>query len=132
MVTDHKPLVGAARKQEKTFSRLNEKLQMYDCDIIYRKAEQNKGPDFLSRNAPRIEAVSGWLSEQVKHLPLRDLAKFPKTGKVEQETSEFVHHYGNKSFIKSDTMWYFAPAPRNTASRWSRWLGHRNTRCTMS
>ena len=34
----------AAMKQEKTFSRLNEKLQMYDCDIIYRKAEQNKGP----------------------------------------------------------------------------------------
>ena len=114
VVTDHKPLVGAAVKQEKTFSRLNEKLQMYDCEVVYRKAEQNKGPDFLSRNASSVEAVSGWLGEQTKHEPLQDLANFISSGTVAEDKAEFIRHYGPKSFIKDDTLWYFAPVPRNS------------------
>ena len=109
VITDHKPLVGAAVKQEKTFSRLNEELQMYDCKVLYRK-----GPDFLSHNASSVKAVSGWLREQTKHEPLRNLANFLSSGSVAEDKAEFIRHYGPKSFIKDDTLWYFVPVPKNS------------------
>ena len=121
VLTDHKPLVGAADKNAKTFSRLNEKLQMYDCDIIYRRGGQNQGPDYLSRNAApapaAVEALTssgGWLHEQRRHKPLADLEAYLVDKKLDEETKEFVLFYAAKSFIKNDTLWLLARPPPNS------------------
>ena len=50
LVTDHKPLEKLGTLHQKTLNRLQEQMNKYNFVILYRKGEDNEGPDALSRN----------------------------------------------------------------------------------
>ena len=110
VITDHKPLIGAAEKQAKTFSRLAEKLQDYEVEIEYRKGSQNQGPDYLSRHPAEVAAMEPWLTEQRKHPPLAALADFLVDKKTPPaDLAQFVLTVAPHSFIEGGTLWYCKP-----------------------
>ena len=56
--TDHRPVVEMSRLHQKTLSRLQEQMNKYTFICLYRKGEDNAGPDALSRNpVDVVEAI---------------------------------------------------------------------------
>ena len=48
--TDHKPIPKMAKAHKKTFNRLHQLMNEYNCEIVYRAGKDNAVADALSRN----------------------------------------------------------------------------------
>ena len=49
--TDHKPIPKMAKVHKKTFNRLHQLMNEYNCEVVYRSGKENAVADALSRNA---------------------------------------------------------------------------------
>ena len=108
LYTDHKPLTSLGKVHTRTLNRLQEIMNQYDFEIIYKKGVEMPA-DYLSRHA--IDSVS-WdtthIIEQQKADPfLSALRKFVlnqelPTGTREQALIKFL---GTDCFLENDVLW---------------------------
>ena len=74
--TDHRPLADHSTKHQKTISNLQDKMNEYDIEVIYREAAKNGAADCLSRNAleekVQVAAISSPTSASVVDAQKRD------------------------------------------------------------
>ena len=108
LFTDHKPLEKLGKVHTRTLNRLQEAMNSYDFEIVYKKGSEMPA-DFLSRHA--INAIS-WESTHIKDEQNRDpfitaLKQFllnrelPKDPKCQQ----LVRHFSPNCFIEDDLLW---------------------------
>ena len=108
LFTDHKPLEKLGKVHTRTLNRLQEIMNQYDFEIIYKKGSEMPA-DYLSRHA--IDSIS-WESDHIRQEQDRDpflsaLKKFLlnqelPTGPREQALIKFL---GTDCFVENDVIW---------------------------
>ena len=108
LFTDHKPLEKLGKVHTRTLNRLQEVMNTYDFEIIYKKGSEMPA-DFLSRHA--INAIS-WESTALKDEQDRDpLIKALKQFLLHRELpadpkhQQLVRHFSQNCFIEDEMVW---------------------------
>ena len=108
LFTDHKPLEKLGKVHTRTLNRLQEAMNEFDFEIVYKKGSEMPA-DFLSRNV--VDAISwdsGELQAEQQTDPLirslkdyllnRQLPKDPQCERV-------IRLYANDCFVENDLVW---------------------------
>jgi hypothetical protein len=108
LFTDHKPLEKLGKVHTKTLNRLQQMMNLFSFEIIYKKGEEMPA-DFLSRNA--VDAISSDLNnfaqeqnkdEILKHIRLYLLNRvLPDNNKIAQ----LVHKTAQDCFVLNGVVW---------------------------
>ncbi len=108
LFTDHKPLEKLGKVHSKTLNRLQQMMNLFSFEIIYKKGEEMPA-DFLSRNA--VDAISNDLQsfaqEQnkddiLKHIRLYLLNRvLPDNNKIDQ----LVYKMAHDCFVLNGVVW---------------------------
>ena len=108
LFTDHKPLEKLGKVHTKTLNRLQQMMNLFSFEIIYKKGEEMPA-DFLSRNA--VDAISSDLQsfaqEQNKDEILRHLRLYllnrvlPENNKIAQ----LVYKMPQDCFVLNGVVW---------------------------
>ena len=108
LFTDHKPLEKLGKVHTRTLNRLQEAMNTYDFEIIYKKGSEMPA-DFLSRNV--IDAIS-WDHQQLQQEQDRDpLIKALKGYLLnrelpaDQKCQNVVRNFANDCFVENDIVW---------------------------
>ena len=108
LFTDHKPLEKLGKVHTRTLNRLQEAMNNFDFEIIYKKGSEMPA-DFLSRNV--IDSVS-WDNLQLQHEQQNDpLIKALKAYLLnrelpdDQKCQNLVKHFANDCFVENDIVW---------------------------
>ncbi len=108
LYTDHKPLEKLGKVHTRTFNRLQEIMNTYDFEIMYKKGSEMPA-DFLSRNAVNtINLNNSDLAEkQQKDTFLAMLRNFllHKVLPTDENTARLIYHLSTDVFIENDVMW---------------------------
>ena len=71
--TDHKPIPKMAKAHKKTFNRLHQLMNEYNCEIVYRAGKDNAVADALSRNTiAAMEQNYKQSPDNIRHLQAQD------------------------------------------------------------
>ncbi len=108
LITDHRPLEKLGKVHTKTLNRLQEVMNTYDFDIIYKKGSEMPA-DYLSRNL--INAIS-WDSSTLQQAQNADpLLKALKSFLLNKELPHdakcqlLIKLFANDCFIEDDIIW---------------------------
>ncbi len=108
LVTDHRPLEKLGKVHTKTLNRLQEIMNAYDFDIIYKKGSEMLA-DYLSRNI--VNAIS-WDSTELAQAQNADpLLKALKIFLLHKELpadakcQSLIKIFANDCFIENDIIW---------------------------
>ena len=108
LYTDHKPLEKLGKVHTRTLNRLQEIMNSYDFEIVYKKGSEMPA-DYLSRHA--LDSVS-WdtshLIEQQKADPVIELVrKFIMNRQLPENANEqrIVKFLGPDCFMENDVVW---------------------------
>ena len=108
LFTDHKPLEKLGKVHTKTLNRLQETMNQFDFEIIYKKGSEMPA-DFLSRNI--VDSISLSNEELIKQ---QDLDPFIKTIKafllnrqlpVSPEQQQAVKRLAMECFVEDELVW---------------------------
>ena len=71
--TDHKPIPKMAKSHKKTFNRLHQLMNEYNCEIVYRAGKDNAVADALSRNTvASVQQDYKQSPDNIRHLQSQD------------------------------------------------------------
>ena len=108
LITDHRPLEKLGKVHTKTLNRLQEVMNTYDFDIIYKKGSEMPA-DYLSRNL--VNAIS-WDSSTLQQAQNADpLLKALKSFLLNKELphdakcQSLIRLFANDCFIEDDIIW---------------------------
>ena len=108
LITDHQPLEKLGKVHTKTLNRLQEVMNTYDFDIIYKKGSEMPA-DYLSRNL--VNAIS-WDSSTLQQAQNADpLLKALKSFLLNKELppdakcQSLIKLFANDCFIEDDIIW---------------------------
>lgn len=108
LFTDHKPLEKLGKVHTRTLNRLQEAMNTFDFEIIYKKGSEMPA-DFLSRNV--IDAIS-WDNLQLQQEQNKDplisaLKKYLLNRELpaDQKCQALVRNFANDCFIDNDIVW---------------------------
>ena len=108
LYTDHKPLEKLGKVHTRTFNRLQEIMNTYDFEIMYKKGSEMPA-DFLSRNAVNTINLnnSDLAQKQQEDTFLAMLRNFllHKVLPTDENTARLVYHLSTDAFIENDVMW---------------------------
>ena len=134
--TDHKPVANHAltQPQNSTLSNLQQRLNQYDVEVIYRPGEENAGPDYLSRNAIEVATVSEEALEPIVPVNIIEAhkncevvkafkmflteKKFPK--ELDKYHSDLIRLFASKAYFR-DGLLYFTETRRGQQARSRLW-----------
>ena len=108
LFTDHKPLEKLGKVHTKTLNRLQQMMNVFDFEIIYKKGSEMPA-DFLSRNA--VDSIGLDLKEfsleQDKDEHLRALRLFllNRTLPNNDQLSKFVVRMSDSCFVQNGVVW---------------------------
>jgi len=108
LFTDHKPLEKLGKVHTKTLNRLQEAMNEFDFEIIYKKGSEMPA-DYLSRN---IVAAISWDNEQLQTAQDADplikalkLFLLHKELPRDEKCQSLVRHFANDCFVEDDIVW---------------------------
>ena len=108
LFTDHKPLEKLGKVHTRTLNRLQEAMNHFDFEIVYKKGSEMPA-DFLSRHA--VSAIS-WESthlkeEQEKDVFIKALKDFllNRTLPSDPRHQQLIRHFSFNCFIEDDLVW---------------------------
>jgi transposase InsO family protein len=108
LYTDHKPLEKLGKVHTRTFNRLQEMMNTFDFEIMYKKGAEMPA-DFLSRN---VVASINLNNEELAQKQQEDefLAKLRnfllhKVLPSDEHTARLIFHLSNDVFIENNVMW---------------------------
>jgi hypothetical protein len=108
LITDHRPLEKLGKVHTKTLNRLQEIMNAYDFDIMYKKGSEMPA-DYLSRNI--VNAIS-WDSSTLQQAQNADpLLKALKSFLLNKELphdakcQSLIKLFANDCFIEDDIIW---------------------------
>ena len=108
LYTDHKPLEKLGKVHTRTFNRLQEIMNTFDFEIMYKKGSEMPA-DFLSRNAINsinLDNVSlAQKQQQDSFLAMLRNFLLHKVLPQDEHTARLVFHLSNDVFIENDVMW---------------------------
>jgi hypothetical protein len=108
LYTDHKPMEKLGKVHTRTFHRLQELMNTFDFEIMYKKGSEMPA-DFLSRNA--INTINLQAEDLAQHQQqdpfLQQLRQFllHKTLPADENTARLIYHLSNDAFIENDVLW---------------------------
>ena len=108
LFTDHRPLEKLGKVHTKTLNRLQEIMNTYDFEIMYKKGSEMPA-DYLSRNL--VNAISWEVSElqqaQAADPLLKALKEFLLNSQLphDPKCQSLVRHFANDCFIEDDIVW---------------------------
>jgi hypothetical protein len=109
LITDHRPLEKLGKVHTKTLNRLQEVMNSFDFDIIYKKGSEMPA-DYLSRNI--VNAIS-WDSTQLAQAQnadplLKALKNFllNKELPVDAKCQSLIKIFAKDCFIQNDIIWH--------------------------
>jgi hypothetical protein len=108
LFTDHKPLEKLSKVHTKTLNRLQQMMNLFSFEIIYKKGEEMPA-DFLSRNAVNAicRDLNSFAQEQNKDDILRLIRLYllnrvpPENNKITQ----LVYKMANNCFVLNGVVW---------------------------
>jgi len=108
LITDHRPLEKLGKVHTKTLNRLQEIMNTFDFDIVYRKGSEMPA-DYLSRN---LVAAISWDPAELQNAQNADpLIKALKNFLLNKELpldakcQQLVKVFANDCFIEDDIVW---------------------------
>ena len=108
LYTDHKPLEKLGKVHTRTFHRLQEIMNTYDFEIMYKKGSEMPA-DFLSRNAVNtISLNNSDLAEkqqQDKFLAMLRNFLLHKVLPSDENAARLIYHLSTDVFIENDVIW---------------------------
>jgi len=108
LFTDHRPLEKLGKVHTKTLNRLQEIMNTYDFEIMYKKGSEMPA-DYLSRNL--VNAISWEASElqqaQTADPLLKALKEFLLNSQLphDPKCQSLIKHFANDCFIEDDIIW---------------------------
>ena len=106
LYTDHKPLEKLGKVHTKTLNRLQEIMNTYDFEIVYKKGSEMPA-DFLSRNV--VASISLENTELAKFQEqdpfLLQLRKFLLNKELPQQDGKLIMQLATDVFIENDVLW---------------------------
>ncbi len=107
LFTDHRPLEKLGKVHTKTLNRLQEIMNTYDFDIVYKKGTEMPA-DYLSRNL--VSAIS-WEASQSQQAqaadPLLKALKQFLLNSVLPHDPKCQSHFAKDCFIEDDIIWRY-------------------------
>ena len=108
LFSDHKPLEKLGKVHTRTLNRLQEAMNTFDFEIVYKKGSEMPA-DFLSRNV--IDSIS-WNNEEIQQEQQKDpLIKALKNYLLNRELpadtkcQNVVRNFANDCFVDNDIVW---------------------------
>jgi hypothetical protein len=108
LFTDHRPLEKLGKVHTKTLNRLQEIMNTYDFEIMYKKGSEMPA-DYLSRNL--VNAIS-WEASELQQAPAADpllkaLKEFLLNSQLphDPKCQSLIRHFANDCFIEDDIIW---------------------------
>ena len=112
LFTDHKPLEKLGKVHNKTLNRLQEIMNTYDFEIIYKKGSEMPA-DFLSRNV--ISSISLENQDLANHQQqdpfLSKLRMFLLNKVIPNEDAKLIMQLANDVFIENNVLWRRIKSP---------------------
>ncbi len=108
LFTDHRPLEKLGKVHTKTFNRLQEIMNTYDFEIMYKKGSEMPA-DYLSRNL--VNAISWEASElqqaQAADPLLKALKQFLLNSQLphDPKCQSLIRHFANDCSIEDEIIW---------------------------
>ena len=108
LYSDHKPLEKLGKVHTKTFNRLQEAMNQFDFQIVYKKGEEMPA-DYLSRNVVASIASDSEVAsqEQSKDPIIRALKDYliNKQLPISETAQRVIKHLSNDCFVENDVVW---------------------------
>ncbi|MFM7188328.1 MAG: RNase H-like domain-containing protein, partial [Armatimonadota bacterium] len=108
LITDHKPLEKLGKVHTKTLNRLQEAMNTFNFDILYRKGSEMPA-DFLSRNL--VSSIS-WNNDEIKRAQeqdewIRAVKAFllNQTLPKDANCQQILRQLGPECFVEDDLVW---------------------------
>ena len=108
LMTDHKPLCELGKVHTRTLNRLQEMMNLYNFDIVYKKGEEMPS-DYLSRNAIDSITFEGedLISAQENDSLIGPIKRYLLNRELPTDikTQNYIRHYALDCFIENDILW---------------------------
>ena len=108
LYTDHKPLEKLGKVHTKTLNRLQEKMNQFSFQIIYKKGSEMPA-DYLSRNALDVikldnNNINNLQNQDILIVAIKDFL-FNRLLPEDDKLSKLVKHFAEDCFISDDILW---------------------------
>ena len=108
LMTDHKPLVALGKIHTRTLNRLQEAMNEFDFEIVYKEGKEIPA-DFLSRNVVNAISFEGKeLKEEQDNDPFIKALKaylLHKELPKDPQCERLVRHFSTECFLEDDVLW---------------------------
>jgi hypothetical protein len=107
LFTDHKPLEKLEKRHTRTLNRLQEAMNIFDFEVVYKKGSEMPA-DFLSRNIAVLSWDSKDLSEEQGKDPFIGAMKeflLHKELPKDEKCRILIKHFSDECFLENDIVW---------------------------